>query len=89
MKYPPKSFSVTPVWKGLMYPLGSVLKISRRCQKQDSSKERGARDFYSESLHVFPNAKETSPFVPLRLAALFITELMGKAECITWRSLNT
>jgi len=43
--------------------------------KQDSSKGRGEWEIYSESLHVFPNAKETSPFARLCLPALFRTEL--------------
>lgn len=57
--------------------------------KQDSSKERGAREIYSESLHVFPNAKETSPFARLRLTALFRAGLTGKAERVIRRNINT
>lgn len=57
--------------------------------KQDSSKGRGAREIYSESLHVFPNAKETSPFAHLRLTALFRAGLAGKAEHVIRRNLNT
>lgn len=57
--------------------------------KQDSSKGRGAWEIYSESLHVFPNAKETSPFAYMRLTALFRAGLAGEAECVIRRNQNT
>lgn len=43
---------------------------------------------YSESLHVLPRARETSPFECLRSTAVFRTGLAGKAERFIRRDLN-